>query len=246
LKEKKVFYQTTLVIKRLRENANLKLIPEKNEEQKKIEDNASALRMANIWKSKLLKKQSEDEPLVSTPININDEKKEEKEEEEEEPFWIRLSKALFYSIFGTVIVAFFSDPMVDVISRLGLQLDIGAFYVSFIVTPVCSNASELIASLVFAMNKTRQTSSMTFSQLYGAATMNSTLGLAIFYGLIYFRQLSWTFSAETLAILVITWTVCAVASFKKTFSCLWIIPNLSLYPLSLLLVWILENKFHWQ
>jgi Ca2+/Na+ antiporter len=156
-------------------------------------------------------------------------------------FIIRDSIGMFPLVFtipSHTEVAFFSDPMVDVITRVGLQINIGAFYVSFVITPLCSNASELIASLVFAMSKTKQSASMTYvsfshrecflfslmvrySQLYGAATMNSTLGLGIFYGLIYFRQLSWTFSAETLAILVITWTVCAVGSFKQNFSCIW-------------------------
>ncbi len=32
-------------------------------------------------------------------------------------------------------------------------------------------------------------------QLYGAATMNNTLGLAVFAALIYFRDLDWQFSA---------------------------------------------------
>jgi len=168
---------------------------------------------------------------------INDEKKHE---EEEEPFWKRLGMAIFFSVFGTLVVAFFSDPMVDVISKLGVQLNIGVFYLSFIITPICSNASELIASIIFALNKTVQSSSMTYSQLYGAATMNATLGLGIFYGLIYFRKLSWTFSAETLTILVITWTVCAIGSFKSTFSCAWVFPIFFLYPLSLVMVYVLE------
>jgi len=217
--------------------------------RKKVEANASALKFANVWQSKLVKKKEEETQVETKPLMVNEEKKviqELNEEDEEEPFWLRLSKAIFFSVFGTVIVAFFSDPMVDVISRLGLQLNIDAFYVSFIVTPVCSNASELIASLVFAMNKTKQSASMTYSQLYGAATMNSTLGLAIFYALIYFKKLSWTFSAETLSILLITWIVCGIASFKTTFSCIWVLPNLALYPISLLLVWVLENKAGWN
>jgi hypothetical protein len=86
--ERKVFYQTTLVIKRLRENAGIVLPVEKTEEQvccllfvmdflnlqKKLEDNAAALRMANIWKAKLMQKkenEEETEPLKAA-ININD------------------------------------------------------------------------------------------------------------------------------------------------------------------------------
>ena len=32
-------------------------------------------------------------------------------------------------------------------------------------------------------------------QLYGAATMNNTLGLGIFAALVYFRDLDWQYSA---------------------------------------------------
>ena len=37
--------------------------------------------------------------------------------------------------------------------------------------------------------------SMCFMQLYGAATMNNTLGLGIFAALVYFRDLDWQYSA---------------------------------------------------
>jgi len=76
-------------------------------------------------------------------------------------------------LIGTAIVAFFSDPMVDVITELGVYLSIPVFYISFVITPFCSNASELIASIVFAAKKTVTSSSMTYSQLYGATTMNN-------------------------------------------------------------------------
>ena len=37
----------------------------------------------------------------------------------------------------------------------------------------------------------------------GAATMNNTLCLSIFLGLVYFRNLSWNYSAEVVAILTV-------------------------------------------
>ena len=42
---------------------------------------------------------------------------------------------------------------------------LAVFYVSFIVTPLCSNASELVSSLMFAAKKTKTSSSLTFSQV---------------------------------------------------------------------------------
>ena len=40
-----------------------------------------------------------------------------------------------------------------------------AFYVSFIITPLCSNASEIISSLMFASKMKKINTSMTFSQV---------------------------------------------------------------------------------
>lgn len=39
------------------------------------------------------------------------------------------------------------------------------FYISFIITPICSNASEIVSSLIFAAKRKKVTSSMTFSQV---------------------------------------------------------------------------------
>ena len=43
--------------------------------------------------------------------------------------------------------------------------DSTAFYVSFVVTPLCSNASELVSSLIFAAKKKKENISMTFAQV---------------------------------------------------------------------------------
>lgn len=75
--------------------------------------------------------------------------------------------------------------------------------------------------------------------------MNNTLGLGIFYALITFRGLAWTFSAETLAIVVITWLVGIPAAFKRTFNLWWSIPNVLSYPAALLIVALLEGYANW-
>lgn len=40
------------------------------------------------------------------------------------------------------------------------------FYLSFVITPICSNASELVSSLIFASKKKKINSSMTYSQVW--------------------------------------------------------------------------------
>merc|ERR1712226_484924 len=99
------------------------------------------------------------------------------------------------------MVTVFSDPMCDTLSRITDRrnpqfLPISPFYVSFIVTPLCSNASEIISSISFAMKKEKDNLILTYTQLYSAAIMNNTLCLGVFCGLVFFRGLTWAFSAE--------------------------------------------------
>jgi Ca2+/Na+ antiporter len=156
-----------------------------------------------------------------------------------------LRKATIMLTVGILLVTVLSDPMVGTITRFGDTVGIGSFYLSFVLTPLCSNASELISSLMFAAKKRRRNASLTYSQIYGAFIMNSTLVLGVFYALITFRDLAWTFSAETLTIIIVTLLVAVPASIKTTFTLIWAPVILALYPLSLLFVWILETYAHW-
>jgi hypothetical protein len=120
--------------------------------------------------------------------------------------------------------------MVDVISSLGFLWNIPVFYISFVLTPFCSNASELVASIAFASRKKIANTSMTYSQVHSVLSclccsnpfcfsalwsgknptfvcdvvilttqviMNNTMGLGVFFALVAFRGLTWTFTAET-------------------------------------------------
>ena len=69
---------------------------------------------------------------------------------------------------------------------------------------MASNASELISSYNLALKKTKKTITISYSTLLGAAVMNATFCLAIFLALVYFQGLVWTFTAETLSIILVT------------------------------------------
>jgi len=56
---------------------------------------------------------------------------------------------------GVGLVTLFSDPMVDVLSAVGTRTGIPVFYISFILSPLVSNASELISSIQFAGERPR-------------------------------------------------------------------------------------------
>jgi len=140
---------------------------------------------------------------------------------------------------GTIITLLFSDPMVDVMSELGNRMTIPPFYVAFVLAPVASNASELIASINYAKKKTKKTITISLSTLEGAATMNNSFCLGLFLILIVGRNLVWEFSAETISILLVEVGLFAM-SFKKTYNLIDAAIILAFYPISLFLVAMIE------
>ncbi|CEP00402.1 EF-hand domain-containing protein [Plasmodiophora brassicae] len=181
----------------------------------------------------------------------NDEGEEEEEEDDEIPddlrdlppeeqrrrLWRRAAVKL---TVGAIVLLLFSDPMVGVLAEFANRTGIPAFYVSFIVAPLASNFSEIMASFVFAQKKTKKTIDIAFSTLLGAACMNNTLCLGVFLGLVYFRNLFWEFSAETLSVILVELVV-GLTVFQKTIRLWQGFFIIALLPLALVFVAVLEN-----
>ncbi len=151
-----------------------------------------------------------------------------------------IKKRAFLMLFmGTSLVLLFSDPMVEVLSEVADRIGIPAFYVSFILAPLASNASEVIASQYYAAKKTRKTITVALTALEGAASMNNTFCLSIFMALIYFRGLAWQYSAETISIILVQFVMGTLA-LREKMSMLTAAFVLALFPLSVLFVALLE------
>jgi Ca2+/Na+ antiporter len=162
------------------------------------------------------------------------------EEEAEEEMWELTDSQLKVKAFtllaiGTVLVSIFSDPMVDVINKLGDKMGVSPFYVSFVVTPLASNASEVISGVIFARKKTVESVSLCFASLLGAACMNNTLALCIFMALVYFRELSWSFSAEIVSLIVVV-IVVGINALRRNYFMWQAIIIIAMYPICLCLV----------
>jgi hypothetical protein len=83
-------------------------------------------------------------------------------------------------------------------------------------------------------------------QIYGGVTLNNTMSLGVFLAIVYGRRLVWEFTAEVLTIALVTVIMGLAASIRKTFP-LWIsFLALSLYPLSLALVAVLDYIVGWE
>jgi len=148
--------------------------------------------------------------------------------------------------FGTLLVLIFSDPMVDCLSAWGTRTGIPAFYISFVLAPLASNASELLSAYTYAAKKSKKSITTALSTLVGAACMNNTFCLAIFLGLIYFRGLAWTFTAETFAIVLIQWVIGMLTISLNTHNKMHSVLILLCYPGCLAIVYGLENVLGWD
>lgn len=149
-------------------------------------------------------------------------------------------RALWMMGLGTAVVLLFSDPMVDMLSSIGSRIGVPAFYVAFVLSPLASNASELIAAYNYASKKTKKTVNIAFATLEGAATMNNTFCLLIFLLIVYVKKLEWTFSAETISILLIQ-IMMAIMAQKSVHRLVDAVVIISLYPASLLVVALIES-----
>lgn len=76
--------------------------------------------------------------------------------------------------------------------------------------------------------------------------MNNVLGFSVLLSLVYFRGLSWEFSAEVLIVLVVCAIMGVAASFTSTFPIWTSLVAYLLYPLSLILVYALNDFFKWS
>eukprot|EP00227_Mantoniella_beaufortii_P014562 CAMPEP_0197577120 /NCGR_PEP_ID=MMETSP1326-20131121/1869_1 /TAXON_ID=1155430 /ORGANISM="Genus nov. species nov., Strain RCC2288" /LENGTH=567 /DNA_ID=CAMNT_0043140137 /DNA_START=36 /DNA_END=1739 /DNA_ORIENTATION=- len=195
------------------------------------------------------------EPLLGvSPARMGREEEVEEEEEDEdeddeeedaegEPLTKGqiIRKSMMLLTIGMVLIATFADPMVGAVSSLSKAMGLPSpFFASFILTPFASNASELISSLYFASKKRKKNISLTYSQVYGAVTMNNTLCFGLFMIVMHAQGLEWTFTAETLCILLVTLVVGCVGASGTTFKTWTGLPVLAMYPLSLLFVIFLD------
>jgi Ca2+/Na+ antiporter len=118
-----------------------------------------------------------------------------------------LKRAFAYLSLGTFVVVLFSDPMVDVLQEVANRMNVSPFYVSFLLAPLASNASEVIAWVDYARKSTRKTVTVFMTTLEGEASINNTFCLSILLGLIYFRGLVWAYTAEIIAIVLVQFIV---------------------------------------
>lgn len=150
-------------------------------------------------------------------------------------------RACWKMFIGSVIVLLFSDPMCDLLGTMGDKADIPPFYISFLIAPLASNASELVSAMTLAAKKTEKSMRQSLSTLCGAAIMNNTFCLSIFFLVFIIQDLVWKFSAETISIVSIQYAVGAIAILKPSQTLLEGLFILCLYPAAMGIVYVLKT-----
>lgn len=150
-------------------------------------------------------------------------------------------RACYGMFFGSVLVLLFSDPMCDLLGVMGTKAEIPPFYISFLIAPLASNASELVSAMKLAKKKTRDSMKESLSTLCGAAIMNNTFCLCIFFMCFVMKDLVWKFSAETISIVAIQYVIGIIALVKSTQRLFDGFLILCCYPAAMGIVWALKN-----
>jgi Ca2+/Na+ antiporter len=206
---------------------------------KAYNDKTSSVSKRELGKNILAGEDDDDDDEVELPEDLVDKSPEEQA-------WAMFTSAMYNMIVGTILVCLFANPAVDLFDEWGVKWGISSFYVGFLLAPFASNASELLVAYGMALKKSSKSVTMSFESLIGAACMNNTLCLAVFFALIYCRGLAWKFKAETLGILVIQWIMALIVLSGDTQRKAFGIAILMLYPLCLLIVWFCENELGWD
>lgn len=176
---------------------------------------------------------------------LGDDAGEDEEEGVDDPRGTTI-KAVLFLILGTIIAASFADPLVGAVDGFSAATSIPSFFISFIALPLATNSSEAVSAIIFATRKKKRSASLTFSELYGAVTMNNILCLSVFLALVYVRGLTWDFSSEVLVILIVCIVMGVFGSLRTTFPLWTSFIAFALYPFSLVLVYVLDYVFGWS
>lgn len=187
----------------------------------------------------------------------------------------RIVKAVGLMLVGTAIPAAFADPLVDAIYSLSKATHVSSFFVSFVVLPLVNNSSEVVSAVRSMRKKKQRNASLTLSevphlhheitvmhanctligtiftmlvdlQVYCVVTVNNLMCLGMFLAVVYARDITWDFSSELLIILLVCVVMGLFTSFRTNFPLWTCLVAYSLYPLSLVVVHILDSVFHWS
>ncbi|PKI61815.1 hypothetical protein CRG98_017792 [Punica granatum] len=160
--------------------------------------------------------------------------------------WWNYTKAGSLIILGTGIMILIGMPLMVNIQSFATAVGIPSFLVTYVVVPLSMGYRQVIAAVTSARKKTVKDISLSFSEIYNGVFMNNLMGLATFLLLVYIKDITWDVSAEVLLVLLICTLMGCLSSLVTKFP-LWIgLLAYILYPVSLILLYVLTSVFGWS
>lgn len=157
----------------------------------------------------------------------------------------KFNKPVLQVLLGIAILTLCAKPLVFSIEDFSNAVGIPPFLIPFVMVPLALNARMAIAAIFPASQKSSKTASLTFSEIYGGVIMNNILGMATLLAVVCIKDLRWNYSAEVLIILVVCSVIGLLAFFSTTYPLWTCLLAFSLYPFSVLLIYLFECVFHW-
>ncbi|KAL3617641.1 hypothetical protein CASFOL_037962 [Castilleja foliolosa] len=152
---------------------------------------------------------------LNTTYKERDNSEEDEDENNYQKTWEQTDKLPY--ILGLVMLGILAEPLIQSVRKFSTDSNLPSFYVAFIFVPLATNARIAVSAISESRKKKLQITSLTMSEIYGTVVMNNILGLTVLISLVYFRNLTWTFSAEVLIVLIVSAIVGSFASFNTVY-----------------------------
>ncbi|KAM0054595.1 putative EF-hand domain-containing protein [Helianthus debilis subsp. tardiflorus] len=155
-------------------------------------------------------------------------------------------EALALVLLGTAVTAIVALPLIMNVSGFATEANIPSFLIPYIIIPCAINIPRLLSTINSASQKTQRAASLTLSQIYSGVFMSNMSSLTTFLLTVYIRDLPWDVSAEVLVVLIIC-SVMGVFTSTRTIFPLWTgYVGYLLYPISLLMLYLLTAVWGWS
>ncbi|WVZ01029.1 hypothetical protein V8G54_027098 [Vigna mungo] len=155
-------------------------------------------------------------------------------------------KAISYVVLGIAMLSILAEPLTESVHNFSNSVGLHPFFMSFILVPLATNAREATSAIKEASHKKPRTTSLAISEIYGGVLMNNILGFFAISVLICVGQVTWQYSAELLVVAIVCSIAGLTASFRSTFPLWSSFFAILLYPLSLVLVFVLDQVLHYK
>uniref|UniRef100_A0A7N0U4D4 EF-hand domain-containing protein n=1 Tax=Kalanchoe fedtschenkoi TaxID=63787 RepID=A0A7N0U4D4_KALFE len=160
--------------------------------------------------------------------------------------WLNYAKAGYLLVLGTGISLLLAQPLMAAIEDFADGLSVPSFIITYIIVPFAMSYKQVILAVTSARKKTVKAVSLTFSTIYSSVYMSSMMSLTMFLLIVYVRGLTWDVSAGVLVVLIVGVVMGCLTSFRITFPFWTCILAFLLYPISLVLIYVLTTYCGWS